>query len=69
MEKPKEKFIIDFIFRLIVLPVVALFIFISYFKSVFYLIYLFLFYGGEFVAFEKNDKEKIREILNQFKNK
>lgn len=61
--------LINIIGRIIVLPIVFLFIAVSYIKSVFSLTLMFLLYGGEMVAYEKQTKETISECLNRLNKK
>lgn len=64
-QSKKVNKVINVIGRIIVLPIVFVFIAVSYVKSVFSLTLMFLLYGGEMVTYEKQTKETISECLNR----
>jgi len=58
---------IKIIFRLLALPFILAVYLIARFRDTFYFIYLWIRYGGESVAFKKDDGAKLARIIELLK--
>ena len=59
---------IKILIRIILLPIVFAIHIIPYAYSLFYNLYLWVRYGGEFITYRKGDRESIKDIFNELKN-